>query len=53
MTLRLVAAAVAAAGIAEGCGHVHVMFVYRDPSTDAAYDDSLTLGFKLPVRDED
>ncbi|KAF6255077.1 DNA damage checkpoint protein [Scenedesmus sp. NREL 46B-D3] len=40
-------------GIAEGCGHVHVMFVYRDPNTEAAYDDSLTLGFKLPVRDED
>ncbi|KAF8071202.1 hypothetical protein HT031_001285 [Scenedesmus sp. PABB004] len=40
-------------GIAEGCGHVHVMYVYRDPSGDAAYDDSLSLAFKLPVREED
>lgn len=40
-------------GIAEGGGHVHVMYVYRNPAADANYDESINLQFKLPVRDED
>eukprot|EP00775_Hariotina_reticulata_P013050 gene13050-13177_t len=40
-------------GIGEGCGHVHVMYVYRDPFADRPYDDSMAVNFKLPVRDED
>lgn len=39
-------------GIAEGGGHVHFMFVFRDPMSDAGYDDSIALSFKLPVRDD-
>ncbi|KXZ52749.1 hypothetical protein GPECTOR_8g140 [Gonium pectorale] len=38
-------------GIAEGGGHVHVLHVFRDPHRDEVYDDSVTLAFKLPVRD--
>ena len=40
-------------GIAEGGGHVHVMYVYRDPRGAEAYDDSIGLSFKLPVREVD
>ncbi|KIY96220.1 HUS1 checkpoint protein [Monoraphidium neglectum] len=41
-------------GISSNKGHVHVMFIFRDPTTTAAFDDSLELGFKLPIRaDED
>jgi HUS1 checkpoint protein len=37
---------------AEGGGHVHMMFVYRDPHNAAGYDDNISLSFKLPVREE-
>jgi hypothetical protein len=44
----------AISGISSNKGHVHVMFIFRDPTTTAAFDDSLELGFKLPIRaDED
>ncbi|GLC59424.1 hypothetical protein PLESTB_001484600 [Pleodorina starrii] len=38
-------------GISEGGGHVHIMHVFRDPHREDAYDDNVTLTFKLPVRD--
>lgn len=41
------------AGISQNKGHVHVMFIFRDPTSSAAFDDSLELAFKLPVRTED
>lgn len=37
---------------AESGGHVHMMFVYRDPNNAAGYDDNISLSFKLPVREE-
>ena len=37
---------------AEGGGHVHFMFVFRDPYNDAGYDDNISLSYKLPVRDK-
>lgn len=37
---------------AESGGHVHQMFVYRDPLNEAGYDDNISLSFKLPVREE-
>lgn len=42
-----------AAGIPEGATFVHVMYVYRDPSDNVPYDDSIEVNFKLPVREED
>jgi hypothetical protein len=42
-----------AAGIPEGAAFVHVMYVYRDPSDNVPYDDSIEVNFKLPVREED
>ena len=41
-------------GVAQGGGYLHVMFVYRDPAArdDQAYDDNVSLSYKLPVRDE-
>uniref|UniRef100_A0A061RQ64 Checkpoint protein n=1 Tax=Tetraselmis sp. GSL018 TaxID=582737 RepID=A0A061RQ64_9CHLO len=39
-------------GFAENNGHVHLMFVYRDPFSNAAYDDRVSLSYKLPVRSE-
>jgi hypothetical protein len=41
------------AGISEGAAFVHVMYVYRDPSDNVPYDDSIEVNFKLPVREED
>ncbi len=42
-----------AAGISEGQGLVHVMYVFRDPNRpDVAYDESINLSFRLPVKDE-
>jgi hypothetical protein len=29
------------------------MYVYRDPSDNVPYDDSIEVNFKLPVREED
>jgi hypothetical protein len=29
------------------------MFIFRDPTSTAAFDDSLELAFKLPVRADD
>lgn len=43
----------AAAGAPEGGLYVHVMYVYRDPTSELAYDDSINVNFKLPVRDEE
>ena len=41
-------------GIAGDRSHVHIMFIFKDPTSTAAFDDSLELTFKLPVRvDED
>ena len=42
----------ASSGIPENKGHVHFMFVYRDPFSDLAYDDKVSLSYKLPVRDD-
>ncbi|CAD7698791.1 unnamed protein product [Ostreobium quekettii] len=39
-------------GIGENGGYVHFMFVYRDPLSTAGFDDSMSLSFKLPVREE-
>ncbi|KAJ9533781.1 hypothetical protein QJQ45_026865 [Haematococcus lacustris] len=39
-------------GVGEGAAHVHIMFVYRDPSKDHAYDETVALSFRLPVKDE-
>lgn len=36
-------------GIGETGGHVHFMFVYRDPFSEAGYDDKISLSYKLPV----
>ena len=41
------------AGVPEGAPYVHVMYVFRDPASDAPYDESIGVNFKLPVRDED
>lgn len=39
-------------GITEG-GFVHFMFVYRNPLQDSAsFDDSMSISYSLPVRDE-
>jgi hypothetical protein len=43
----------ATTGIAEGGGHVHVMYIYRNPESTAPFDDSMSMTFKLPVRDEE
>jgi len=40
-------------GIAANRGHVHIMFIFKDPTSTAAFDDSLELTFKLPVRAEE
>lgn len=40
-------------GISANRGHVHVMFIFRDPTSSAAFDDTLELSFKLPVRAEE
>ncbi len=39
-------------GIGDTGGHVHFMFVYRDPFSDAGYDDKISLSYKLPVLQE-
>mmetsp|Transcript_38344 Transcript_38344/g.108388 ORF Transcript_38344/g.108388 Transcript_38344/m.108388 type:complete len:243 (-) Transcript_38344:97-825(-) len=39
-------------GIAENNGHIHFMHVFKDPFSDAAYDDKVSLSYRLPVRDE-
>ncbi|KAK9829193.1 hypothetical protein WJX72_004433 [[Myrmecia] bisecta] len=39
-------------GIGENQGHVHLMFVYRDPNSEAGFDDNISLSYKLPVRDD-
>lgn len=39
-------------GISRNRGHVHVMFIFKDPTATAAFDDSLELAFKLPVLEE-
>lgn len=36
-------------GLGEEHSCVHIMFVFRDPNKDAAYDDSVALSFKLPI----
>lgn len=36
-------------GLGEEHNCVHIMFVFKDPSKDAAYDDSVALSFKLPI----
>ncbi len=36
-------------GIGEARGHLHFMFVYRDPFSEAGYDDNISLSYKLPV----
>ncbi|KAF5831845.1 DNA damage checkpoint protein [Dunaliella salina] len=36
-------------GLGEEHSCVHIMFVFRDPTKDAAYDDSVALSFKLPL----
>ncbi|KAG2498935.1 hypothetical protein HYH03_003125 [Edaphochlamys debaryana] len=38
-------------GIAEGGNYVHVLHVFRNPLNEDGYDDTVTLSFKLPVRD--
>eukprot|EP00887_Chlorella_sp_A99_P001004 scaffold5.g1004.t1 len=42
------------AGVAPGGAYLHVMFVYRDPGAmdDQAYDDNVSLSYKLPPREE-
>ncbi|KAI8470282.1 MAG: DNA damage checkpoint protein [Monoraphidium minutum] len=40
-------------GISQNRGHVHIMFIFRDPTSAAAFDDSLELSFKLPTQMED
>mmetsp|Transcript_25779 Transcript_25779/g.66373 ORF Transcript_25779/g.66373 Transcript_25779/m.66373 type:complete len:86 (+) Transcript_25779:1372-1629(+) len=39
-------------GVGENNGHVHFMFVYKDPLGDEAFDDKLSLSYKLPVRED-
>ncbi|BDA43309.1 hypothetical protein COCOBI_04-3210 [Coccomyxa sp. Obi] len=39
-------------GIGDTGGHVHFMFVYRDPFSEAGYDDKISLSYKLPVLQE-
>eukprot|EP00877_Chromochloris_zofingiensis_P000783 jgi/Chrzof1/10705/Cz05g09140.t1 len=39
-------------GISQGGGHVHVVYVFRDPGQDALFDASLGISFKLPVRED-
>mmetsp|Transcript_21501 Transcript_21501/g.36658 ORF Transcript_21501/g.36658 Transcript_21501/m.36658 type:complete len:319 (+) Transcript_21501:144-1100(+) len=39
-------------GVGEPAEHVHVMFVYRNPLSDAVYDDTIAQSFKVPVTDE-
>jgi len=38
-------------GIAESRAYVHVMYVFKDPSSDDRFDDSVHLSFRLPVKD--
>ena len=38
-------------GVAERGLHLHVMFVYRDPLSDAGYDDDVSLSLRLPGRE--
>lgn len=40
------------AGIATGGSHVHVLLVFRDPSSTDVFDDKVTLNFSLPVREQ-
>jgi hypothetical protein len=39
-------------GIGANNGHVHFMFVYKDPFSDEAFDDKISLSYKLPVRED-
>lgn len=40
-------------GISGNLGHVHIMFVHRDPCSEDEFDDSISLSYKLPVRVDD
>ncbi len=40
-------------GIGEGQSKVHFMFVYRDPDSEAGYNDNMTMNYTLPVLQED
>jgi HUS1 checkpoint protein len=40
-------------GISDNLGHVHIMFVHRDPCSEDEFDDSVSLSYKLPVRVDD
>mmetsp|Transcript_25710 Transcript_25710/g.56021 ORF Transcript_25710/g.56021 Transcript_25710/m.56021 type:complete len:319 (+) Transcript_25710:108-1064(+) len=39
-------------GIAGDRTYVHMMYVFRDPTKDLGYDDTVHLSFRLPVKDE-
>ena len=39
-------------GIGENLGYVHLLFVFRNPLSEAGYDDNMSLSFKLPVRED-
>lgn len=41
------------AGISNDKGLVHVMYVFNDGASSAAFDDTIGLAFKLPTQEED
>lgn len=32
-------------------GYIHIMYVFKDPSTDERYDESMHLSVRLPAKD--